>query len=177
MRLRLDNLLLVAILCLCGNAFAEIQIDTTRKSAFDYACVDVSGILPLTNHQRLGKAQAVCTERALADPEGTYEVQGGRWRISVQTDQPPAVNPNVVFSVNVACVPSLESIQPLATFDVAQCVTGQGAYQVSVDSSLWAVSGTIISAPPSGQGSLKLSINFAADNVAFVMSRLWSVVP
>lgn len=173
------RLTIAFLILFAGQVSADITVDSTRKSAYDYACVDVSGLMPITNHQRFDKAQSVCVERALNDPAGTYEVQGGRWRVSVdvgQTAPPPTTNPNVVFQVNVACVPVLEGILPNATFDVDQCVTGQGTYTVSADSG-WTVNGTTIAAPASGSGSMKLVISFDADDVAFVMTRLWSITP
>ncbi len=88
--------------------------------------------------------------------------------------EPPATN--VVFSVDVGCVPDLGDLQPRATFDVSQCITGIGSYRVSVDAP-WTSSGTVISAPSSGVGILRLVISFDDDGVDFVLSRLWSVTP
>ncbi|MEM8826772.1 MAG: LamG-like jellyroll fold domain-containing protein [Pseudomonadota bacterium] len=64
------------------SAGAELTIDTKRETGYDFACVDGQGEV-LSRHQRQDKAISACATRALADPEGTYRVQGGRWRIEV----------------------------------------------------------------------------------------------
>lgn len=175
------KMMICLLLVITSTALADIEVNSTRKSGYDYACIDVSGSL-LSSHQRFDKAQASCVERALNDPDGVYEVQGGRWRVSVNVEPttPPPVSPptdpNIFFLVNVACVPNLEGIEPLSVFDMAQCITGPGAYTVSVDAP-WTVNDTTIAAPASGSGSMNIILNFDEEDVEFSMSRLWSIAP
>ena len=163
---------LPVLLLLSFPGFADIEVDSTRQSVYDYACVDVSGVLPITNHQRLDKALTACTNRALADPDGVYEVQGGRWRIDVDGDPLDAA-----FDIDLLCVTELEGIQAQTSFDVGLCIESKIPYLVSVDSPDWSVNGTVIVAPVSGQGVVQVSVAFGGYDSAFVMARAWSVLP
>jgi len=61
---------------------ADVTVDSIRETTFDFACVDADDVV-LSSHQRLDKAEAACLTRALNDPESTYRVVGGSWRIDV----------------------------------------------------------------------------------------------
>ncbi|MCG8434472.1 MAG: hypothetical protein MJA83_10610, partial [Gammaproteobacteria bacterium] len=78
----LKFLLSVVILFAVSSLSAQINVDSVRDTTFDYACMDENFEI-LSRHQRQDKADAACLTRQLNDPDGTYYVQGGRWRLAV----------------------------------------------------------------------------------------------
>jgi len=146
-------------------AFANIDIDSTRMTAYDYACVDGAGAV-LSSHQRFDKAFSACAVRAADDPDGEYDVQGGRWRVVVTN--------NVDLRVIKGCLPSFEGAWSNQNFDVSLCVEGSDSYTVAVDDPSWSVNGTVLTAPTSGSGVVKISI-ISAD-MTFVFDEAWSIL-
>ena len=78
----MKRLLAFLALFFVSSLSADISVDSIRQTSYDYACVDGAGKV-LSPHQRQDKASAACLTRKLADPNGVYQVQGGRWRIDV----------------------------------------------------------------------------------------------
>ncbi len=76
------RLLAFLALFFVSSLSADINIDSIRQTSYDYACVDGDGNI-LSSHQRQDKANAACVTRKINDPDGAYQVQGGRWRIQI----------------------------------------------------------------------------------------------
>lgn len=81
----MKRLLCLALSLVSAIAIAQITVDSIRQTPYDYACVDGNGTV-LSGHQRQDKAITACQNRKLADPEGTYDVQGGRWRMIAEAE-------------------------------------------------------------------------------------------
>ena len=53
-----------------------------RDTGYDWRCVNPDGTV--STHQRQDTAIFACQSRALADPAGTYYIEGGRYRVKAQ---------------------------------------------------------------------------------------------
>ena len=93
MLIRIVGLLLLSI-ALPSFAQTPPSYESVRESTSDWYCMS-DGMVELSGHTRLDKAQQACANRALAQPGVIFRVVGGNYRVVAEGGSAPPVEPPI----------------------------------------------------------------------------------
>lgn len=97
-----------------------------RDTEFDWRCVNPDGTA--TNHQRQDTAIYACQVRADSDPGQTYFIEGGRYRVTVDSapDPTPPTPPDIEYTSTKASNDSIHPGLPAGTAVRVWILSGTG---------------------------------------------------